>query len=84
MVLFNAFVLQETVFGAYTELYAGLSREVGVKNNGTYIIPWGRVYGEEGIPRKDLREALMTEKEGGLGYGEKFWGWCEGKWGKFV
>jgi hypothetical protein len=27
---------------------------------------------------------LRMEKEGGLGYGERFWGWCEEKRGKFV
>ncbi|KAE9375269.1 putative oxidoreductase,short chain dehydrogenase [Stipitochalara longipes BDJ] len=84
MVLFNAFVLQETVFGAYTELYAGLSGEIGVQNNGTYVIPWGRVYGVEEVPRKDLVKALKTIEEGGLEYGEKFWGWCEEKWEKFI
>ncbi|KAH8818023.1 hypothetical protein F5882DRAFT_424033 [Hyaloscypha sp. PMI_1271] len=82
--LFNAFVLQETVFGAYTELYAGLSEEAGLQKNGTYVILWGRVYGEEVVPPKDLVSALRMEKEGGWGYGEKFWGWCEEKWGKFV
>jgi hypothetical protein len=59
--------------GAYTELYAGLSEEVGLQKNGTYV-----------IPPKDLVSALKMEKEGGLGYGEKFLEWCEEKWGKFV
>ncbi len=84
MLVFNAFVLQETVFGAYTELYSGLSEEVGVQNNGTYVIPWGRVYGVEMVPGKDLVNALKTREEGGLGYGEKLWGWCEEKWREFV
>lgn len=84
MMFMNAFVLQDTVYGAYTELYAGLSEEVGLENNGTYVIPWGRVSVEEKIPRKDLVRALRTEGEGGLGYGEKFWRWCEGQWGKLV
>lgn len=82
MLLFNAFVLQETVYGAYTELYAGLSEEVGLENNGTYVIPWGRVHGEDKVLRKDLVAALRTKDEGGLGYGEKFWEWCEDKWEK--
>lgn len=55
--------------GAYTELYAGLSEEVGLQKNGTYVILWGRVYGEEVIPPKDLVSALRMEKEGGWGMG---------------
>jgi NAD(P)-dependent dehydrogenase (short-subunit alcohol dehydrogenase family) len=39
MFLFNAFVLQETVFGAYTELYAGLSEEVRYKRSVPLLIP---------------------------------------------
>jgi hypothetical protein len=84
MMLFNAFVLQETVFGAYTELYAGFSSEVGLECNGCYVIPWGRVHGDEGIPRKDLVSALRAEEDCGLGYGKKFWGWCEEKWEKSI
>ncbi|CAG8303070.1 unnamed protein product [Penicillium salamii] len=35
--------LHETKFGAYTELYAGLSSEITPEQNGAYIIPWGRI-----------------------------------------
>jgi hypothetical protein len=31
------------------------------------------------MPRRDFVEALTVD-EGGLGYGEIFWGWCEGQW----
>jgi NAD(P)-dependent dehydrogenase (short-subunit alcohol dehydrogenase family) len=44
-------VLHEPRFGAYTELYAGLSTDIGLENNGAYVIPWGRVRSEEACPR---------------------------------
>ncbi|EEH43601.2 uncharacterized protein PADG_08221 [Paracoccidioides brasiliensis Pb18] len=61
------------VFGAYTELFAGLSREVTNKEPGTWIIPWGRF----APVRKDLVEATKTEEEGGNGTALKFWEWTE-------
>ncbi|KAN0119570.1 NAD(P)-binding protein [Hyaloscypha variabilis] len=77
-------VLHDPRFGAYTELYAGLSGEVGLQNNGAYVIPWGRVRGDEACPRKDILHAMLPEKDGGLGYGTKLWEWCEEKWKPFV
>ncbi|KAE9380172.1 putative oxidoreductase,short chain dehydrogenase [Stipitochalara longipes BDJ] len=77
-------VLHEPRFGAYTELYAGLSRDIGLKNNGAYVIPWGRVRGDEGCPRKDILNAMLPEDEGGLGYATKLWEWCEMKWKPFI
>ncbi|ODH36220.1 hypothetical protein ACO22_02826 [Paracoccidioides brasiliensis] len=61
------------VFGAYTELFAGLSREVTSKEPGTWIIPWGRF----APVRKDLVEATKTEEEEGNGTALKFWEWTE-------
>jgi NAD(P)-dependent dehydrogenase (short-subunit alcohol dehydrogenase family) len=77
-------VLYDPRFGAYTELYAGLSRDIGMEENGAYVIPWGRVRGDEGCPRKDILNAIRSEEDGGLGYAEKLWEWCELKWKQFV
>ncbi|KAK1621737.1 hypothetical protein BDP81DRAFT_411827 [Colletotrichum phormii] len=77
-------LLYETKFGAYTELYAGLSSDISLANNGAYVIPWGRIRVDEDIPRKDIVKALKPETEGGLGYATKFWDWCEEQWKPFV
>jgi NAD(P)-dependent dehydrogenase (short-subunit alcohol dehydrogenase family) len=77
-------VLHEPRFGAYTELHAGLSRDITLENNGAYVIPWGRLRPDEGCPRKDILNAMTAEEESGLGYAEKLWDWCELKWKPFV
>lgn len=61
-------------YGAYTELYAGLSPEITVEDNGGYVIPWGRKHPNL---RQDLVDALKSERKGGAGLAEKFWEWCE-------
>ncbi|KKZ61911.1 hypothetical protein EMCG_03610 [[Emmonsia] crescens] len=66
-------MLYPPVFGAYTELFAGLSPDVTDKEPGNWIIPWGRV----APVRKDLIEATKTEAEGGNGTALKFWEWTE-------
>ncbi|GKT66215.1 short-chain dehydrogenase [Colletotrichum tofieldiae] len=73
-------VLHEPKFGGYTELYAGLSPDISLENNGAYVIPWGRIRPDEDCPRKDILKALKPEAEGGLGYATKFWDWCEEQW----
>ncbi|TDZ71915.1 putative oxidoreductase [Colletotrichum trifolii] len=78
MLLINR-VLHDPKYGGYTELYAGLSPDISLKNNGAYVIPWGRIRPAEDCPRKDILKALETEANGGLGYAAKFWDWCEEK-----
>ncbi|KAI1376900.1 NAD(P)-binding protein [Hypoxylon crocopeplum] len=72
--------LQKPVFGAYTELFAGLSPEVTRDTNGRYIFPWGRLIPDSSIVRQDVLKAAESEELGGLGYGKKLWEWCETKW----
>jgi NAD(P)-dependent dehydrogenase (short-subunit alcohol dehydrogenase family) len=67
-------LLWDAHYGAYTELYAGLSPEITVEDNGGYIVPWGRKHPNM---RKDLLDALESELNGGAGLAEKFWEWCE-------
>ncbi|KAI8632519.1 short-chain dehydrogenase [Xylariaceae sp. FL1651] len=59
--------------GAYTELYAGLSPDITLKNTGSWVIPFGRI----AEIRKDLQEATRSEAEGGNGTAAKFWDWTE-------
>ncbi|KAJ5758444.1 hypothetical protein N7520_005600 [Penicillium odoratum] len=61
-------LLREAKFGAYTELYAGLSSEITLENNGGYIIPWGRIRRDEDCPRRDIVAAMTPAEDGGLGY----------------
>lgn len=35
-------LLYDAKYGAYTELFAGLSEDLSMEDNGSYIIPWGR------------------------------------------
>ncbi|KAK4209032.1 putative oxidoreductase [Rhypophila decipiens] len=80
MCVMNRVMLSEPIFGAYTQLFAGLSPEVTLEESGSYIIPWGRVRANAATGRKDLIKAGYSRAEGGLGYGEKLWKWCEEKW----
>lgn len=75
---YNTALLYDTVLGAYTELYCGLSSDLTLENNGIYVIPWGRLRpDEEVVYRKDLINALTPVEEGGLGYAARLWEWCE-------
>ena len=62
----------EPVFGAYTELFGGLSPTVTLENNGAWIIPWGRV----GNLRQDIVDGKGKD-EGGTGNAQVFWQWSE-------
>ena len=84
MFIMNRVMLHDAIFGAYTELYAGLSSEITLKNNGSYIIPWGRIRPNAAFPRQDLVKAGVAKEDGGLGYGADLWAWCEGKWKKWA
>jgi NAD(P)-dependent dehydrogenase (short-subunit alcohol dehydrogenase family) len=67
-------LLYQPIFGAYTELWAGLSMDLGMEDSGGYIVPWGRKHPS---PRGDLLGALRSVEEGGSGIAGKFWEWCE-------
>lgn len=59
-------LIYPTVYGGYTELFAGWSPEAGkAENRGRYVGPWGRFV----ILRKDI-----AENKDGAGM---FWEWCE-------
>ncbi|KAL6816424.1 hypothetical protein J3E69DRAFT_345417 [Trichoderma sp. SZMC 28015] len=66
-------LLHKPRFGALTELYAGLSTDISLENNGSYIIPWGRI--STGV-RADLVNASKPTEEGGSGKAQEFWELC--------
>ncbi|KAF2013823.1 putative steroid dehydrogenase [Aaosphaeria arxii CBS 175.79] len=67
-------LLYQPVYGAYTELWAGISSELSMKDGGNYIVPWGRVHPN---PRPDLVAALVDEEDDGTGVARAFAQWCE-------
>lgn len=68
-------MLHPAVFGAYTELYAGWSEDLGMSDAGKFIVPWGRV----GTFRADIAKGMKGKSEGGLGTAERLYEWCEGE-----
>lgn len=66
-------VLYPSVYGAYTELFAGLAPEVTLEKSGSWVVPWGRFRGI----RKELLAGSKPESEGGTGTAEAFWNWTE-------
>ncbi|EXJ86643.1 hypothetical protein A1O3_03596 [Capronia epimyces CBS 606.96] len=71
-------LLYPTVYGAYTELFAGLSPDLTLKSDqGAYIVPWGR---------KDnrLRKDLLVEAASEGGNAKKLVDWCDGVTGPFA
>ncbi|KAI1154076.1 hypothetical protein F4825DRAFT_208224 [Nemania diffusa] len=78
--ILKVLILYEPVYGAYTNIFAGLSPDLKLEHNGTYVIPWGRRRPDNEITRKDILKAMAPESEGGLGHAKKFWEWCEEQW----
>jgi len=66
-------ILHPPIFGAYTELFAGLSPEITAEKSGSWIQPWGRIF----PIRKDIEAGSKSGAEGGTGVAEKFWAWTE-------
>jgi retinol dehydrogenase 12 len=70
-IILEMVLLYPAIYGAYTELWSGLSDRVTIKDNGAYIAPWGQV----GQVRADIAAGLKTKEEGGSGAAAKFWDW---------
>jgi len=73
-------LLYDAKMGAYTELWAGLSEELGIEDGGKYVLPWGRVHPS---PRPDLLAALKTKEDGGTGVAALFVDYCENQTAEF-
>ncbi|KAL4807603.1 hypothetical protein BDV18DRAFT_106054 [Aspergillus unguis] len=68
--------LHSPKLAAYTELYAGLSSEINLENNGCYVIPWGRIHT---TVAPHLMRAMIAKEVGGTGKAKQFWEFCEDK-----
>ncbi|EPE24219.1 NAD(P)-binding Rossmann-fold containing protein [Glarea lozoyensis ATCC 20868] len=66
-------VLKEPIYGAYTELYGGLSEDIKMENNGTFAVPWGKMQ----TPRADIALSCKSKDQGGTGLASQFWEWSE-------
>lgn len=60
-------------YGAYTELYAGWSKDITLEKTGAWVIPWGRI----GHLRDDIEKGCEN------GVSAKFWAWCEAESNEF-
>lgn len=65
--------LKPAIYGAYTELFAGLSPAVRSKDNGAFLVPWGRI----SRAREDIENSKKSVQEGGSGLAHSFWAWSE-------
>ncbi|KAH7391404.1 putative short-chain dehydrogenase [Cadophora sp. MPI-SDFR-AT-0126] len=70
---FMNLLLHDPIYGAYTELFAGLSTDITMSNNGDFIEPWGKVT----PARKDIELGSKPKEEGGTGIAKDFWYWTE-------
>ncbi|KAK5048494.1 hypothetical protein LTR84_005584 [Exophiala bonariae] len=70
--IMNKTVLYPAIYGAYTEIYSGLSRDnpALTSEQGVYLVPWGRKYGT----RADLEAEIA---KGPNGEAAKLWDWCD-------
>lgn len=66
--------LHDAKYGAYTELWAGITPELSMGDNGSYIIPWGRLHP---FPRQDIFDGTKRVEEGGTGRAKEFRDWCD-------
>lgn len=74
------YLQHDAIYGAYTELFAGWSSDIGQDKNGCYIVPWGQF----GKLRSDVALGLKSKEEGGSGLAAKFWDFCEKSTEPFV
>ncbi|KIX99809.1 uncharacterized protein Z520_04445 [Fonsecaea multimorphosa CBS 102226] len=69
--ILHTLLLYPSIYGAYTEIYAGLSPDLTLeKDQGAYIIPWGR----KGHVRPDLHAEAVTKDKGEA---SKLFDWCD-------
>ncbi|KAL4968339.1 uncharacterized protein BDV14DRAFT_153015 [Aspergillus stella-maris] len=74
--VFNWPWLHSPKLAAFTELYAGLSPDINLENNGCYVIPWGRIHTNVA---PHLTNAMRTKEAGGTGKAKQFWEFCDDK-----
>ncbi|KAL4903182.1 hypothetical protein BDW74DRAFT_169098 [Aspergillus multicolor] len=69
-------LLHSPKLAALTELYAGLSSDINLENNGCYVIPWGRIHT---TVAPHLMNAMRSKEVGGTGRAQQFWDFCDDK-----
>ncbi|KKK25335.1 hypothetical protein P175DRAFT_0496448 [Aspergillus ochraceoroseus IBT 24754] len=67
-------LLNSPKLAARTELFAGLSPDISMENNGCYVIPWGRIHT---AVAPNLLNAMKLKEEGGTDRAKEFWDFCE-------
>ncbi|OAL36367.1 hypothetical protein AYO20_04263 [Fonsecaea nubica] len=68
--ILHKLLLYPSIFGAYTEIYAGLSPDLTLETDqGGYIIPWGR--------RGSVRPDLIAQAQRDDGEAQKLFDWCD-------
>jgi retinol dehydrogenase-12 len=72
-IVWQKLLLFPAIYGAYTELFTGLSPTITNDLNGSYIIPWGR----QAKLKSDIEKATGSQNEGGTGASKRFYDWCE-------
>lgn len=68
------YLCYEAVDGAYSNLWAGLSPEITLEDNGRYVMPFGRWHPGQ---REDLVRATVRKEDGGSGNAREVWEWCD-------
>ena len=84
-------LLHDPIYGAYSELFAGLSTDVTTQNNGSFgkascmylmkatdnLMLIVEPWGKLVLARKDIELGSKTKEEGGTGMAQQFWNWSE-------
>ncbi|RFU80514.1 hypothetical protein TARUN_1725 [Trichoderma arundinaceum] len=73
-------LLHDPIYGAYTELFAGLSPDVKPEHSGRYVIPWGRF----SSTRADIDDALNPREGEKSSHAAKFFEYCDDQTRPFV
>ncbi|KAI1152768.1 hypothetical protein F4825DRAFT_299974 [Nemania diffusa] len=60
-------------YGAYTNVFAGLSPEVTLQKSGQFVAPWGQFRNVS----KEMLEGSKPTSQGGNGTAMEFWDWSE-------
>jgi len=66
-------VFKPARYGAYTELFAALSPDITMRENGSFILPWGRM----GYIPDHIERGMKSEENGGSGLVDRFISYCE-------
>jgi hypothetical protein len=78
--ILQSILFKSSVYGAYSELYAGFSPDVTEKDNGGHLMAWGR---KAYLP-KGCEDGLKGKAEGGTGEAGKFFEYCDRETNKFL